>query len=29
MAAVAPQIGILLFWGVLSFAIALRVFRWQ
>jgi ABC-type multidrug transport system permease subunit len=28
-AAVAPQVGVLLVWGVLSFAIALRVFRWQ
>jgi ABC-type multidrug transport system permease subunit len=24
-----PQIGVMLFWGVVSFAIALRIFRWQ
>jgi ABC-2 type transport system permease protein len=29
LAAVAPQVMILLVWGVLSFAIALRLFRWQ
>ena len=29
MAAVANQIGIMLAWGLISFVVALRVFRWQ
>jgi len=29
VAAVANQIGIMLAWGVISFVIALRMFRWQ
>jgi ABC-2 type transport system permease protein len=29
VAAVAPQIGVLLLWGVLSFAVALKLFRWK
>jgi ABC-type multidrug transport system permease subunit len=29
VAAVANQIGIMLLWGVISFVIALRIFRWQ
>jgi ABC-type multidrug transport system permease subunit len=29
VAAVGPQIGIMLVWGVISFVIALRIFRWQ
>jgi hypothetical protein len=27
--AVANQIGIMLAWGAISFALALRIFRWQ
>jgi ABC-type multidrug transport system permease subunit len=29
VAAVANQIGVMLLWGVISFVIALRIFRWQ
>jgi ABC-2 type transport system permease protein len=29
LAAVAPQIGIMSAWGLISFVIALRIFRWQ
>ena len=29
LAANWPQIGVMLFWGVVSFVIALRIFRWQ
>jgi hypothetical protein len=28
-AAVARQVAILLVWGVISFGVALRLFRWQ
>jgi ABC-2 type transport system permease protein len=28
-AAVVPQLGLLAVWGVLSFAVALRIFRWR
>jgi len=29
LAAVATQIGIMIAWGLISFVIALRIFRWQ
>jgi ABC-2 type transport system permease protein len=29
LSAIAPQVGILVAWGVLCFAIALRIFRWR
>jgi len=29
VAAVANQIGIMLAWGLISFVVALRMFRWQ
>jgi hypothetical protein len=29
LAAVSGQIGIMLAWGLISFVVALRLFRWQ
>jgi hypothetical protein len=29
LAAIAGQLGVMLVWGLLSFVIALRIFRWQ
>jgi hypothetical protein len=29
LAATLPQVGILVAWGSLSFALAVRIFRWQ
>jgi hypothetical protein len=27
--AILPQLGIILGWGLLSFAVAIRIFRWR